>query len=158
MKLLRNRKKGGEETRRLGQFRGRFWNGGDTFHLLTRKVMEHQRNFGKLSLGTVGFGDCGLCRVERGKESPEFCGRQISVTVVDRLGTWVGSRRPLLLLSHSPSTVSPLPHSQAQEAKALLLELCTVPRSAPHRASRLVGVCGWEQCGRRNHHPIPCSI
>lgn len=41
--------------------------GRDTFHLLTYKVMEDQRNFGKFSLETVGFGDCGLYRVERGR-------------------------------------------------------------------------------------------
>lgn len=65
------------------------WGGTHSVCLLTHKAMGDQRNFGKLSLETLGLGDCDRHRIERGKkgkESPEFWGRLILVTMGDRLG------------------------------------------------------------------------
>lgn len=122
---------------------------GDTSVCLHTGVMEDQRDFAKLGLGRVGSGDCGLCKDlgagegKKGEESPEFRVKLIWVTVCDRLGTCVGSPRPLPVLSRSPS----ISWGPAREADGHSM----VPGLPHHRADqRWLEWVGGSSGGRRN--------
>lgn len=128
---------------------------------------DRESDFGKLGLEELDLGTAVSAEVwklrkdRRGRNPLSSRGKLIWVRVCDRLGTCVGSPRPLPVLSCSPS----ISWGPAQEASGH----STMPRMAPTPGppstgwSGWVGAVagggggGWGGC-EATRSPIPCSI